>query len=116
MAAEKKSQGKAPAAKATKTTAKTAPAKTATTRNAQGGLAKPVQPDATLAAIVGNDPLTRAALTKKVWDYVKKHDLQDPKDKRSIIADAKLKPVFGGKEKVSMFEMTKLVNQHVKPA
>ena len=111
MAAEKKSQGKAPAAKATKTTAKTA-----TTRNAQGGLAKPVQPDATLAAIVGNDPLTRAALTKKVWDYVKKNNLQDAKDKRSINADAKLKPVFGGKEKVSMFEMTKLVNQHVKPA
>lgn len=111
MAAEKKSQGKAPAAKATKSTAKTA-----TTRNAQGGLAKPVQPDATLAAIVGNDPLTRAALTKKVWDYVKKNNLQDAKDKRSINADAKLKPVFGGKEKVSMFEMTKLVNQHVKPA
>ena len=111
MAAEKKSQGKAPAAKATKTTAKTA-----APRNAQGGLAKPVQPDATLAAIVGNDPLTRAALTKKVWDYVKKNNLQDPNDKRSIVADAKLKPVFGGKEKVSMFEMTKLVNQHVKPA
>lgn len=109
MAAPKKSQGKAPAAKATKSTAKSA-----TTRNAQGGLAKPVQPDATLAAIVGNDPLTRAALTKKVWDYVKKNNLQDAKDKRSINADAKLKPVFGGKEKVSMFEMTKLVNQHVK--
>jgi upstream activation factor subunit UAF30 len=111
MAADKKSQGKAPAAKATKTTEKTA-----TTRNAQGGLAKPVQPDAMLAAVVGNDPLTRAALTKKVWDYVKKNNLQDPNDKRSIVADDKLKPVFGGKDKVSMFEMTKLVNQHVTPA
>ncbi len=84
-------------------------------RTAQGGLAAPVKPDATLAAVVGSDPLTRAALTKKVWEYVKANSLQDPKDKRVIRADAKLKPIFGGKEKVSMFEMTKLVNQHVKP-
>lgn len=86
---------------------------TGTKRKAQGGLAKPVTPDSTLAPVVGSEPLTRAALTKKVWDYVKKNNLQDPKDKRTIVADAKLKPVFGGKEKVSMFEMTKLVNQHV---
>jgi len=85
-------------------------------RNAQGGLAKPVKPDKTLAAIVGSEALTRAALTKKVWDYVKKNDLQDPTDRRSIRADAKLKPVFGGKDKVTMFEMTKLVNEHVTPA
>jgi upstream activation factor subunit UAF30 len=104
MAASTKSQGKAAAGK------------TKTTRSAQGGLAKPVKPDAVLAAVVGSDPLTRAALTKKIWDYVKAEKLQDPQDKRSIRADAKLKPVFGGKEKVSMFEMTKLVNQHVKPA
>ncbi|MEX2571826.1 MAG: SWIB/MDM2 domain-containing protein [Gemmatimonadota bacterium] len=82
-------------------------------RKAQGGLAKPVKPDATLAPIVGSEPITRAALTKKVWDYVKKHDLQDPEDRRTIRADDKLRPVFGGQEKVSMFEMTKLVNQHV---
>jgi upstream activation factor subunit UAF30 len=87
-----------------------------TQRNAQGGLAKPVKPDATLAPVVGSEPLTRAALTKKIWDYVKKNDLQDPNDRRSIRADAKLKPVFGGKDKVSMFEMTKLVNQHVSSA
>ncbi len=87
-----------------------------TTRNAQGGLAKPVQPDAELAAIVGSEPLTRAALTKKIWEYVKKNDLQDPEDRRSIRADAKLKPIFGGKDSVSMFEMTKLVNQHVSSA
>jgi upstream activation factor subunit UAF30 len=85
-------------------------------RKAQGGLAAPVKPDAQLAAVVGSDPLTRAALTKKIWDYVKSNNLQDPQDKRTIRADAKLKPVFGGKEKVSMFEMTKLVNQHVGPA
>ncbi|MEX2582717.1 MAG: SWIB/MDM2 domain-containing protein [Gemmatimonadota bacterium] len=83
------------------------------TRTAQGGLAKPVKPDDKLAAIVGSAPLTRADLTKKVWDYVKSNNLQDPNDRRTIRADAKLKPVFGGKEKVSMFEMTKLVNQHV---
>lgn len=82
-------------------------------RTAQGGLAKPVTPDSTLSPIVGSAPLTRAELTKKIWDYVKKNKLQDPNDKRTIIADDKLKPVFGGKEKVSMFEMTKLVNQHV---
>jgi chromatin remodeling complex protein RSC6 len=87
-----------------------------TKRNAQGGLAKPVKPDAALAAIVGSDALTRAALTQKVWAYVKANDLQDPADKRSIRADAKLKPIFGGKDKVSMFEMTKLVNQHATAA
>jgi upstream activation factor subunit UAF30 len=83
-------------------------------QNVQGGLAKPVQPDAKLAAVVGSEPLTRAELTRKVWDYVKKNDLQDPEDRRSIRADSKLKPVFGGKDRVNMFEMTKLVNQHVK--
>ncbi len=87
--------------------------KTRTTRKAQGGLATPVQPDETLATVVGSEPLTRAALTKKVWDYVKSNDLQDPKDRRTIRADDKLRPVFGGKDSVSMFEMTKLVNQHV---
>jgi upstream activation factor subunit UAF30 len=87
----------------------------AKTTKARGGLAKPVKPDATLAKVVGGDPVTRAALTKKVWDYVKKNDLQDPKDRRTIRADDKLRPVFGGKDKVSMFEMTKLVNQHVSP-
>jgi upstream activation factor subunit UAF30 len=104
MAAEKKSAGKVRGGSAK------------TKRNAQGGLAKPVKPDATLAAVIGSDPLTRAALTQKIWDYVKKNDLQDPNDKRTIRADAKLKPVFGGKDRVSMFEMTKLVNQHVSAA
>ena len=105
MAAEKKKSG----GKAREGSAKTQ-------KNAQGGLARPVKPDSTLAPVVGAEPLTRAALTQKVWEYVKKNDLQDPKDRRTIRADAKLKPVFGGKERVSMFEMTKLVNQHVDPA
>jgi upstream activation factor subunit UAF30 len=75
---------------------------------------KPMQPDAALAAVIGNDPLPRTEVTKKIWDYIRKHNLQDPKDKRTIRADDKLKAVFGGKSSVSMFEMTKLVNAHLK--
>jgi len=114
MAAEKKStKGKSSAgAGGAKTASKE---KVQSTGNAQGGLAKPVRPDSTLAPVVGKDPLTRAALTKKMWDYIKSNDLQDAKDRRMIVADDKLRPIFGGKEKVSMFEMTKLVNQHVEP-
>lgn len=82
-------------------------------KQARGGIAQKVQPDATLAAVVGNEPLTRADLTKKIWDYIKSNDLQDAKDRRAINADDKLRPIFG-KDQVSMFEMTKLVNQHVK--
>ena len=75
---------------------------------------KPVQPDEALAAVVGSEPLPRSELTKKIWDYIKSHGLQDAADKRQINADEKLKVVFGGKEQVSMFEMTKLISQHVK--
>ncbi len=74
---------------------------------------KPVTPDAKLAAIVGAAPLPRTEITKKLWEYIKKHDLQDAKDKRQINADDKLKAVFDGKSQVSMFEMTKLVSNHV---
>lgn len=74
----------------------------------------PLQPDDTLAAVVGKDPLPRTEVTKRVWDYIRSNNLQDPKDKRTIRADAKLKPVFGGKDSVTMFELTKLVNAHLK--
>jgi len=74
---------------------------------------KPVTPDAALSAVVGSKPLPRTELTKKLWDYIKKNSLQDKKDKKQINADAALKVVFGGKGKVSMFEMTKLVSKHV---
>ena len=74
---------------------------------------KPVTPDATLAAVVGSTPVPRTELTKKLWAYIKKNKLQDSKVKTQINADDKLKAVFGGKSKVSMFEMTKLVSQHV---
>jgi len=75
---------------------------------------KPVRPDAKLAAVVGSNPLPRTELTKKLWKYIKRKGLQDKKNRRMINADANLRPVFNGKSKVSMFEMTKLVNRHVK--
>jgi chromatin remodeling complex protein RSC6 len=85
------------------------------TRKANPALLKPVQPDEALAAIVGSKPLPRTELTKKIWDYIKKNKLQDEKNRRNINADDALKVVFGGKKQVSMFEMTKLVSDHVKP-
>lgn len=74
---------------------------------------KPMKPDDALSAVVGAEPKPRTEVTKKIWDYIKKNDLQDPENKRMIVADDKLKPVFNGKPKVSMFEMTKLVNEHL---
>jgi len=76
-------------------------------------LQRPVQPDAQLAAVVGGDPKPRTEITKKIWDYIKANGLQDASNRRMINADAKLRPIFGGKDQVSMFEMTKLVNQHI---
>ena len=76
----------------------------------------PVQPDASLSAVVGSDPLPRTELTKRLWEYIKKNKLQDLKNKRNINADAKLLLVFDGKSVVTMFEMTKLVNGHLIPA
>jgi chromatin remodeling complex protein RSC6 len=75
---------------------------------------KPMQPDAQLSAVVGDRPMPRTEVTKKIWDYIKKNNLQDSKNRRMINADEKLKSVFNGKRQVSMFEMTKLVNQHLK--
>ena len=75
---------------------------------------KPMQPDAALAAVVGNSPMPRTEITKKLWQYIKRNGCQDQKERRMINADDKLRPVFGGKNKVSMFEMTKLVNKHMK--
>jgi len=79
-----------------------------------GGFMQKLQPDEALAAVVGSDPQPRTEVTKRIWDYIKKNNLQDQKDKRKINADAKLKKVFDGKDSVSMFEMTKLVNAHLK--
>jgi chromatin remodeling complex protein RSC6 len=93
------------AKKAKKTTAKRTP---------NAAFMKPMTPTEDLAAIVGAKPLPRTEVTKKVWAYIHKHGLQDSKDKRKINADAALQTVFGGKKAVNMFEMTKLVNKHLK--
>lgn len=74
---------------------------------------KAMKPSAALAKIVGNEPLPRTDITKKLWEYIKKNNLQDAKDKRNINADENLLAVFDGKNQVSMFEMTKLVNKHL---
>lgn len=77
------------------------------------GIHKPVQPSKELGEIVGNDPLARGEVVSKMWEYIKKHDLQDPKDKRQINADATLEKIFG-KKSVSMFEMNKHLSAHLK--
>lgn len=89
------------------------PAKKKSARKPNAAFMKPVQPDETLAAVVGSKPLPRTELTKKLWDYIKKNKLQDSKERTKINADDKLKAVFNGKKSVSMFEMTKLVSGHL---
>jgi len=75
---------------------------------------KALTPSASLAAVIGDKPLPRTEVTKKIWDYIKKNKLQDAANRRNINADDKLKAVFNGKKQVSMFELTKLVNSHLK--
>jgi len=99
------------AAKKTKKPAKKA--KTKTKRKPNAAFMKPMNPSDKLAVIVGAKPLPRTEITKKLWAYIKKNNLQDPKQRRNINADEALKAVFGGKKTVSMFEMTKLVNKHL---
>src|SRR5262249_44805485 len=77
-------------------------------------LQKPLTPSPQLAAVVGSGQLSRGEVVSKIWDYIKKNGLQNPANKREILADAKLKPVFGGKDKVSMFEMNKHLAGHLK--
>jgi len=83
-------------------------------RKPNAAFMKPVQPDATLSAVVGSKAIPRTEVTKKLWAYIKKNGLQDKKNRRNINADASLKAVFGGKATVNMFEMTKLVSKHLK--
>jgi len=85
-----------------------------TKRKPNAAFMKPLTPDAALSEVVGNKPMPRTEVTKKLWAYIKKQGLQDTKNKRMINADAKLAAVFGGKKQVSMFEMTKLVSGHLK--
>ncbi len=83
-------------------------------RKASAAFMRPVTPSAALAEVVGSQPIPRTEVTKRLWAYIKKNGLQDSKNRRMINADAKLKPVFGGKSAVNMFEMTKLVGKHLK--
>jgi len=103
---------KAPARKAARKPAKKAAPKRKRTPNA--AFMKAMTPSGDLAAVVGDRAIPRTEVTKKIWDYIKRNKLQDSANRRMINADDKLRPVFGGKRQVSMFEMTKLVNAHLK--
>ena len=92
---------------------KTAAKKTATKRKPNAALMKPLQPDTVLAEVIGSKPLPRGQVMKKIWEYIKKHDLQDSKNRRNINADEKLKGLFGSKKQISMFELTKVVSKHL---
>jgi len=83
-------------------------------RKANPALMKPLNLSPELEAVVGKGPLPRSQVVKKLWEYIKKYDLQNPANKRNILADEKLKVLFGGKGEVTMFEMTKLVSPHMK--
>ena len=78
----------------------------------QSGLQRPVKPSADLAAITGSDPLPRSQVVSKVWDHIRKNNLQNPANKREILADDKLKKIFG-KDRCSMFEMNKHLSKHL---
>ena len=110
-AAKKSAAKKAPAAQ--KAPAKKAAKKTAAKRKPNAAFMKAMQPSSQLALVVGGTPMPRTEVTKKIWDYIKKNKLQDAVQKKIIIADAKLKEVFG-KARADMFEMTKLVSNHLK--
>jgi len=121
----KKAATKAPAKAAKKAPAKAAPKKAAPKKAAKKAAPKksarkpnaafmaPLAPDATLGEVIGSKPVPRTEIIKKIWDYIKKNNLQDKTNKRMINADAKLKPLFG-KAQISMFELAKVVNSHIK--
>jgi upstream activation factor subunit UAF30 len=129
--AAKKAAKKAPAKAAKKSTKKAAPKKAAkkaapkkaakkkaapkkkSARKPNAAFMAPLTPSATLAEVVGSKPMPRTEVVKKIWDYIKKNGLQDKNNRRMINADAKLKPIFG-KDQISMFELAKIVNKHVK--
>ncbi len=114
--AKKSSSKSAKKSTAKKSSAKKKPAKkkSATKRTPSAAFMKPMTPSAQLSAVVGSAPLPRTEVTKKLWNYIKRKGLQDSKNRRMINADDNLRPVFGGSKQVSMFEMTRLVNKHLK--
>jgi len=113
-AAKKPAKKPAKKASAKKAAPKKAVKKSGAKRKPNAAFMKAMTPSSTLAAVVGSMPLPRTEVTKKIWDYIKKNKLQDSINRRLINADEKLRQVFGGKKQVSMFEMTKLVSNHLK--
>jgi upstream activation factor subunit UAF30 len=113
-AAKKPAKKPAKEASAKKAAPKKAAKKSGAKRKPNAAFMKAMTPSGTLAAVVGSMPLPRTEVTKKIWDYIKKNKLQDSINRRLINADEKLRQVFGGKKQVSMFEMTKLVSNHLK--
>ncbi len=111
--AKKKSAGKKRTAKKS-SARKSVKKKTGTKRVPSAAFMKPMTPSAQLAPVVGSSPLPRTEVTKKLWAYIRRKGLQDSKNRRMINADDNLRPVFGGSKQVSMFEMTRLVNKHLK--
>jgi chromatin remodeling complex protein RSC6 len=101
-------------AKTARKSAKKSAARKTSKRKPSAAFMAPVTPSAALSEVVGSKPIPRTEVTKRLWAYIKKNKLQDQKNKRMIKSDAALKPVFGGKASVNMFEMTKLVNKHLK--
>ena len=112
--AKKGAAKKGGARKSAKSGAKKGGAKKAAKRTPNAAFMKAMNPSAQLGTVVGTAPLPRTEVTKKLWAYIKRKGLQDAKNRRQINADENLKPIFGGKSSVSMFEMTKLVNKHLK--
>jgi chromatin remodeling complex protein RSC6 len=112
-AAPKTAPKAAPKAAAPKKAAAKPAAKPAAKRTPNAAFMKPLTPSAALGEVVGAKPLPRTEVTKKVWEYIKKHKLQNAENKRNIDADDKLKAIFGGKKQVTMFEMTKLISAHL---
>jgi upstream activation factor subunit UAF30 len=115
-AAKKKAAAPKKAAKkaAPKKAAKKAAPKKKSARKPNAAFMAALTPSESLGAVVGSKPIPRTEIIKKIWDYIKKNGLQDKQNKRMINADDKLKTVFGGKEQISMFELAKIVNNHVK--
>jgi len=112
--AKKSSSKSAKKSTAKKSSAKKPAKKKAAKRVPSAAFMKPMTPSPQLAAVVGTAPLPRTEVTKKLWAYIKRKGLQDAKNRRMINADDNLRPVFNGTKQVSMFEMTRLVNKHLK--
>jgi len=106
-----KKSAKRPAAR--KKTAKRATKKSGKKRAPNPAFMRPLQPSAKLAAVIGNNPMPRTQVISKLWAYIKRHDLQDSKNRRAINADEKLRPLFNGRSQVTMFDLAKIANQNL---